>query len=529
LKIAHLSASLAASILVMSVLAQSAHASPAINSTSNSWVDIQVISFDGDGITAAITLSITGNHENASVRIWGESSGNVGTNTPCPTVICVTSSVGFAIGRIIREVAFSSETNITTFHYAARFVWPNYQANTILGMPPFPVDAYTLNLVMTTDFKADIDAHPRVPILPTPNYDGTYQVTDHGLQDNQYSYGLVLRIFHHLQFIILMLLLTWGTILLLGVLTGSLLFRPPERRDEKNGDTATVCSAIIVFVPVFELSLQAFKSPLTITPSDFFVFVLLVGNVYILLRRARSSLDEGLPQVAKQISRERDVNHTSKESSAVPPLGQRMSKDLNQEEVANIKRILIEHDFFSSLDTILLLYMPLATLGVSVVPHLLGLPFAWHYLAAFVAIATVVLLVSVALLARAKLAGSGSATSISGRAEAWAFPFIFLIASASSLLMLAITDLVLGVEISLGSLALAAFGGVFLGNALSSYPTKWLARRLKDRMPWRSDEIENLFSTTPFVRLSYRPGRWVLIQSLIGLALLFLYVLTVAP
>ena len=55
---------------MLGMLAHGAHASTPLNSTSNSWVGIEVRSFDGEGITAAITLSVAGNHENAAVRVW---------------------------------------------------------------------------------------------------------------------------------------------------------------------------------------------------------------------------------------------------------------------------------------------------------------------------------------------------------------------------------------------------------------------------------------------------------------------------
>ena len=39
-----------------------------------SWVMVDVISFDGQGIVARVTLKTTGNHENASVYMYGDSS-----------------------------------------------------------------------------------------------------------------------------------------------------------------------------------------------------------------------------------------------------------------------------------------------------------------------------------------------------------------------------------------------------------------------------------------------------------------------
>jgi hypothetical protein len=246
-------------------------------------------------------------------------------------------------------------------------------------------------------------------------------------------------------------------------------------------------------------------------------------------KRTRSSVAE-FSHVANESSPQGDIKRPSmQQPSALLPADQVTSRISNQEEAGDIRRIFIEHDFFSSLDAVLLLLMPLATLGVSVVPQLLALGFSWTYLAGFIVIAIVVFFVSLMLLVRAKLGGSESVTCISGRAQAWSYPFIFLSVFACSFAVFATTHLVLGGEmlvIPLDRLFLVVFGCVMLGHALASYPTTWLARKMKDRMPWRSDEIEKAFSSTPFVRASYRPRRWALIQSLIGLALLVLYVLT---
>jgi len=248
---------------------------------SRSWINVDVRSFDGQGITAGITLSVSGNHENAFVRIWGENSTADGQSGPCFATICIKSSVGVAVGRIIREVVFSADENITTFHYVARFLEPHYQTNTILGIPPFPFDEHRLNVTITTDFNADIDGHRRTPILSTANYEGRYQVTAQGMQDGQYIYKLFLVVFHPSQFVLLMSFLTWGTIIFTAMLTAFLLrlSRNPSAID----NVVTASSGIIVFLPVFELSLQSFKSPLAITLSDIPLLALFVTNVFVVI------------------------------------------------------------------------------------------------------------------------------------------------------------------------------------------------------------------------------------------------------
>jgi hypothetical protein len=204
------------------------------------------------------------------------------------------------VGRTIRDVAYSLDTNTTTFQYAARFSF-QYQVNpNLFGLPIFPLDQHSFRLRLTSDFDANIDEHTRTAIMPTSNYQGQYQMTLQSGQEAEYDYAVVILISHPDSFRYLMLFWTWGIVILLFVMTtaiGVRLSRPEPRIDS----IVTAISGLLVFVPVYELSLQTFKAPLTITLSDGFLFLALVANVALLImalwnRQQKSELGAVIPR-----------------------------------------------------------------------------------------------------------------------------------------------------------------------------------------------------------------------------------------
>jgi len=272
-------------LLLTIVLLQTQPAEAVGSRGFRSWVDVEVWYFDGESITARIMLRAAGNHSNATVRVWGEVFGSRGEpREPCIAIVCIRESVSGAIGRGIGEVVFSSDINMTTFQYTARFV-STYGAAMFAGVPVFPLDEHHLSFDITTDFNADIDQHVKRPRLPNTNYEGAYNVTRLPGQNTEYKYKLDLRIWHPGPFQWSMFLWTWGVTILLLALTflmWGLKFRP-DTRPERTNNIVTVSSAVTFFVPVFELSLQSFKSPLGIALSDFVLAITMILNVLLLI------------------------------------------------------------------------------------------------------------------------------------------------------------------------------------------------------------------------------------------------------
>ena len=266
-------------LLILGTFVHSADASLYVSARPNAWINVEVLSFDGESIVARIILNVAGNHQNASVHVYGEVFTSM-EDKQCSSGICLGTSVRASVGRVVKEVYFSADKNITVFQYAERFASTYQLTNALFGIPIFPFDGHQLNIDITTDFVADIDGHEKVLAFPNGNYEGFYQTVPSQIQEpGLFRYNLTLQIKHPLQFTILMFLSTWVAIGSLMVLTCALV---TCRKLRERQTIVAVSSAIIVFLPVFEFSLQGFKSPLGITLPDFFVFIILVANVWLL-------------------------------------------------------------------------------------------------------------------------------------------------------------------------------------------------------------------------------------------------------
>jgi hypothetical protein len=266
-----------------------AHSSEVASSRSDpsSWLDVAVLSFDGQSITTELTLSAAGDHQNATVRVWGESPSGGERTGPCFATICFGEFATFSIGRAVREVIYSRDTDLTTFRYVSNFSYPFYQTSPALGgVPFFSLDEHRLNITITTDFDTNVDEHIRRPLLPTTNYEGAFQVRRTLVKQNEYTYVLTVDILHSSSFKSLMFIVTWVTISFAFALTIFLFKRQREGAPKDN--IVTVSSAIVVFLPVFEISLQSFKAPLTITISDIAMVFLFALNAILLVLATRS-------------------------------------------------------------------------------------------------------------------------------------------------------------------------------------------------------------------------------------------------
>lgn len=237
-----------------------------------SWVDVEVLSFDGETISIKLVMKVVGNHANQAVRIKGEFFSG--------------ESVSVEVARFISDVEYSADLNITTFRYSYAYDFTTYQAVPKLrGLLVFPRDEHSLVLYILTSFNTTIDEHDRAPLLPSANYEGVYRVRQQPMEDNQYKFKLTLEIKHSSTFILSASILVWGTFFSLAALTALLfvfLFSHWKDRRHFVDVLVPIASAVVVFIPLFELALQSLKSPLPIVLSDLCFFALVPCNVLIL-------------------------------------------------------------------------------------------------------------------------------------------------------------------------------------------------------------------------------------------------------
>jgi len=226
-------------------------------------LELEIFAFDGREMAVRLTLNFLGDKTNQIIRVWYETGSSV------PSGSFIQTKVEYSIGRVITDVAYSRSTNITTFRY--RFSTP-YALMPVGGIPIFPFDVHLLSFDLTGSFDPSISRrNSQVSSLPSVNYQWTITVQRLEKTDSDYRYQIRLELFHSEYFMLLSILLVWGVlalVLAIVLIVGRRIHRLVSGSKELDR-LATVLSSILVFLPVYQLSLQPLKSPLPLVLADF--------------------------------------------------------------------------------------------------------------------------------------------------------------------------------------------------------------------------------------------------------------------
>jgi hypothetical protein len=238
----------------------------------DSWLNLDITSFNGDNISFNLQITVRGNHIADNIGIQVEpTSGN---------------GVVITVYRGINNKVYSQDTNLTVFNfdYSYQVSSPFYEAGPkLFTLLLFPADSYILTLNFESSFNLTVDTHPTACQLPSQNYQGSFAVT----QTASDAFTVNVLINHSGSFFwgVLIFLLTtlvslYGLSFYLIAFTALVYLKKKSRRSLSN--IATVSSAIIFFVPAFEIAFYSLKSPLPLVFSDILMFALIPLNAIII-------------------------------------------------------------------------------------------------------------------------------------------------------------------------------------------------------------------------------------------------------
>jgi hypothetical protein len=253
------------------------HADPSIDS----WVDINVVSFNGENILFDLEVTVRGDHTGDSMHIKIEpTSGS-------------TSEGGFAtvfieVFRGVSEVVYHSGDNVTVFSYFYSYNHTYYNPEPkFVGQLLFPWDKHDLTLYLEPSFNISMDEHPKICSLPSQNYEGSFQVRF--TPDNQRPtlHVVTLSIQHSKSFsdgvfaiLWIPLFFLYGLSVVLMVLIALIFFR--KKNIDNLSNIVRVSSAVLFFVPAFEIAFYNLKSPLPFVFSDTLMILLIPAHVTII-------------------------------------------------------------------------------------------------------------------------------------------------------------------------------------------------------------------------------------------------------
>ncbi|MGD0072456.1 MAG: hypothetical protein ABSB71_12965 [Candidatus Bathyarchaeia archaeon] len=234
----------------------------AFDPSQRAWVTIQIPTFAENNILIQLTAVTPGNNLNQNMSINEPSSVDPSVN------IGVSMGVSVTVSRAVIQAEYSSDTNTTTFTY----VLSPYQY-TLQKVGNFPDDKWNITISFSTSFNAPFDPRFKYCLTPSPNYYGNYTIVSSG--DGNYAVNLVILHpsdfagFVNNTFLVPMILLAIPWAVCVFIILACTAVRAFRKTIEKfYSSFVTICSAVIVFIPVFQFSTLDLKTPLQFTWFD---------------------------------------------------------------------------------------------------------------------------------------------------------------------------------------------------------------------------------------------------------------------
>lgn len=252
---------------ILSLFVSMAKANPV-----DSWIDMEVVSFNGENILFNMQVNVRGDHikDNMWIKIEQVSSSD---------------SVFVEVWRGISEKIYDAGTNVTVFSYFYSYNSSYYSAEPkFRNYLIFPLDKHTLSFNLASSFNITLDEHPKVCKLPSQNYDGMFQASFTPTNEQPTMYTVTTSIQHSASFITGVSMMLGVTIIFLYALSFFLFVLIAKAYGRENSHKALsgiigVSSAIIFFVPAFEIAFFSLKSPLPLVLSDLIMIILIPINV----------------------------------------------------------------------------------------------------------------------------------------------------------------------------------------------------------------------------------------------------------
>jgi hypothetical protein len=235
---------------------------------------MEVLSFDGENILFNLKISVAGNHAEERMLI---------RDTP-------PADGGIDVWTDVADVTFNEGTNITVFFYSYAYNYTNYHANPkMFGYLVFPWDEHSLVLYTVTQFELDIDPKPTICYLPSQNYEGKFSVqkqTPTGMYPLIYKVDLEIK--HSSSFVTAVSYMIWLPIgatyaltIPLTIITILMFLR--KKPETLISNLIHISSAILFFVPAFEIAFYNLKSPLPLVLSDILMISVIPWNIGIIV------------------------------------------------------------------------------------------------------------------------------------------------------------------------------------------------------------------------------------------------------
>jgi hypothetical protein len=246
----------------------------------DSWLNLTVYSFNGDAISFNLQITVQGNHLADTIWIMDQ-IGSDSSQSGSSQSVGISSGVYIQIWRAIVRKIYSQDANTTLFStdfgYSGNS--PYYTAGPkipLLNLLLFPADSHRLTLYLESSFNMTVDPRQTACQVSSQNYQGSVEVA----QTSPDVFTANVLINHSESFF-------WGLSIILVTILASLYgltayLALALRKQANCSNIVTVSSAIIFFVPAFEIAFYSLKLPLPLVFSDILMIVLIPLNSIVI-------------------------------------------------------------------------------------------------------------------------------------------------------------------------------------------------------------------------------------------------------
>jgi hypothetical protein len=250
----------------------------AFDPSQRAWVTVEIPTFAKNNILIQLTAVIPGNYLNQSMWVNEPTI----TSTDPSASVGISGGVSVTVSRAVVQAVYSSDTNETTFTYIL-----SPAQYTIQQVGNFPNDRWDITISFSTSSNVPFDPRFKYCLAPSPNYYGNYTTVSSG--DGNYEVNLVILHpsdfpdFVNATYTVPSILLAIPWVVCFFIMLIATVIRAFRKTIEKfYGSFITICSAVIVFIPIFQFSTLDLTTPLQTTWLNEGVLLLLSAYIGLL-------------------------------------------------------------------------------------------------------------------------------------------------------------------------------------------------------------------------------------------------------
>jgi hypothetical protein len=248
------------------------------SSVEPNQASLEVIAFDENHISVSLRISVQGDYSDKTMQVRQNPPATSGSDSSSDISSSVTIEIWRAMSRF-----FDLGSNSTIFSYTYSYNGSYFDSSPkFFGFLGWPLDRYQLTFFISANFDFSTFDRNWDCVLPSQNYNSAINVSP---ATGSATYKIELNIQHTSSFetaYLLMLSSVMGSLYGLIGLMSFVLYQNRKQIHTVSRQVIQISSAMMFFVPAFEIALNVLKSPLSLVLSDLLLVPIVPSSAIII-------------------------------------------------------------------------------------------------------------------------------------------------------------------------------------------------------------------------------------------------------